>query len=102
MKIRVRIPIAHTVLHTSCTCCMPLFFCWCRVVQNCVYNFFQISCFQSDDAQRREKNIEEAKKILIKMDPLLPEAKLVSTPSSESHRTLLSSTEKCLKNERLT
>lgn len=37
------------------------------------------SCFllQAEDNERREKNLEEAKKILIESDPSLPEPKTV-------------------------
>ena len=34
--------------------------------------------FQEEDAVRREKNLEEAKQIVIKQDPSLPEAKEAS------------------------
>lgn len=45
-----------------------------------IYNFVFLPSFtqKTEDAVRREKNIEEAKKIVIKMDPLLPEAKHVN------------------------
>ena len=36
---------------------------------------------KAEDAQRREKNLEEAKKIVIKEDPSLPPAKPVFTNS---------------------
>lgn len=36
---------------------------------------------KAEDAQRREKNLEEAKKIVIKEDPSLPPAKPVLTNS---------------------
>lgn len=34
--------------------------------------------WQAEDAERREKNLEEAKKIIIENDPSLPEPKTVS------------------------
>lgn len=41
---------------------------------------------ETEDAVRREKNIEEAKKIVIKMDPLLPEAKHIKIGQAVKHR----------------
>lgn len=35
---------------------------------------------KAEDNERREKNLEEAKKIVIKNDPSLPEAEAVSLP----------------------
>ena len=40
--------------------------------------------YQEEKAQQREKNLEEAKKIVIKQDESLPEAKKVSDTSNLS------------------
>eukprot|EP00062_Callorhinchus_milii_P026733 gi/632989193/ref/XP_007883517.1/ PREDICTED: asparagine--tRNA ligase, cytoplasmic-like [Callorhinchus milii] len=39
-----------------------------------------------EDALRREKNLEEARKVVIKLDPSLPEPKLVKIRDTEAHR----------------
>ena len=39
----------------------------------------KVFCYcQAEDAERREKNLEEAKKVIIENDPSLPEPKTVS------------------------
>ena len=41
---------------------------------------------QKQDAERREKNLEEAKSIVIKPDPSLPEAKKVNIPVTKTNK----------------
>lgn len=51
-----------------------------RFIRLCFYLYCGSAVFvvKAEDNERREKNLEEAKKIVIKNDPSLPEAEAVS------------------------